>query len=72
MKGKLVAAVAFAAMCGAAFSAGPANADARSACKADAEKYCASAIGDRSKVVSCLKSNQDRISDACRQAIASR
>lgn len=54
----------------AAASSGAALADARSACKADAQKVCSSSIGDKNKVLSCLKANKDKISDGCKQAIA--
>lgn len=46
--------------------------DARTACRGDAQKLCASAIGNRDQVVSCLKANKDKLSDACKQAVAAR
>lgn len=65
--------VLFLAFALAAVSGGNAVAqDARSACRADAQKLCASAIGNPSKVASCLKANKDKISDVCKKAIASR
>ncbi|GHE53569.1 hypothetical protein GCM10019059_10870 [Camelimonas fluminis] len=46
--------------------------DARTACRADAQKLCASAIGNRDQVASCLKTNKDKLSDGCKQALAAR
>ncbi|MFD2676668.1 hypothetical protein [Camelimonas lactis] len=46
--------------------------DARTACRADAQKLCASAIGNREQVAACLKTNKDKLSDGCKQALAAR
>lgn len=65
--------IIFAAFTLLAASAGVAMAeDPRVACRADAEKLCAQAIGNRDQVAACLKSNKDKLSDACKQAIANR
>jgi hypothetical protein len=51
---------------------GAANAQssaARAACQADAQKHCASAIPDQTKVRACLVQNKAKLSQACQQAI---
>jgi len=56
----------------AAASGGALAEDARTACRADAQKLCASAIGNREQVAACLKTNKDKLSDGCKQALAAR
>lgn len=70
MKQALFLALALAASSALATGSAVAE-DARTACRADAQKLCASAIGNRDQVVACLKANKDKISDACKQAVAS-
>lgn len=61
----------FLALAIAAGSGGVALAqDARTACRADAQKLCASSIGNQQQVAACLKANKDKISDACKKALA--
>lgn len=60
----------FLALAITAGSGGLALADARTACRADAQKLCASSIGNQQQVAACLKANADKISDGCKKALA--
>ena len=49
---------------------GPPN--ARQACKADYQKFCAGVPRGGGKILDCLNSHKSEISPACQQAIASK
>ena len=44
----------------------------RGACKADYDKYCAGTPPGGGRVVACLNKQLPQLSDACKQALASR
>jgi hypothetical protein len=46
--------------------------DARGACKADYDKYCAGTLPGGGRVVACLNKQQNQLSDACKKVLASR
>lgn len=46
--------------------------DARGACKADYDKYCAGTLPGGGRVVACLTKQQNQLSDACKKVLASR
>ncbi len=46
--------------------------DGRGACKADYDKFCAGTMPGGGRVVACLSKQQNQLSDACKQVLASR
>jgi Cysteine rich repeat len=42
----------------------------RSACKADVEKLCADVKPGGGRIAACMKKNEDKLGEGCRQAIA--
>lgn len=55
-------------LAGSAFAAVQAESP-RKACRADAEKLCASAIPNQKKVLACLEENKSQLSQACQTAL---
>ena len=46
--------------------------DGRGACKADYDKYCSGTLPGGGRVVACLNQQLPKLSDACKQVLASR
>ncbi len=46
--------------------------DARGACKADYDKYCAGTAPGGGRIVACLNKQHDLLTDPCRKALDSR
>ena len=44
----------------------------RAACQGDVHKYCERELPDVMRVASCLQSNRQRLTPACRQVLANR
>lgn len=55
-------------LAGAAFASAQAESP-RKACRADAQKLCASAIPNQEKVLACLEANKPQLSQACQTAL---
>jgi hypothetical protein len=74
IKAMTVAAVLYAAGAGAAFAqdAGspPAGGGRMAACREDAKNLCPNKIGPDRR--DCMKANKDKLSDACKAALAAR
>lgn len=69
MKTWIIAAALLAA--GAAHAQAPTPQE-QMACRADAQRYCASAIGKPPEMRACLAQNKANLSAACRQVVESR
>ncbi len=46
--------------------------DARGACKADYDNFCAGSAPGGGRIVACLNGKRDQLSDACKKALDSR
>jgi hypothetical protein len=62
--------VALALLAGAAAAQTPPPGGGMSACREDAQKFCAGKMGPDRR--SCMKDNRDKLSDSCKAAIAAR
>lgn len=70
MSKSILAAIAIAvAFSGSALAQTP---DARGACKADYDKFCAGIAPGGGRIVACLNGKHDQLSDSCKKALDSR
>jgi len=60
------------ALSGPAMAQSGPTAQEQAACRSDAMKLCASFVGKPPEMNACLRTNKDKLSEACRKVVESR